>query len=121
MARRQSRTEAVISDEVMAFQRKIFGRGPDRIHTYIIDALAVVRCCGVLTVFERRLVDTVQGRSMVRDLREQVFRSGAEELSGRLEGCTGRRILYIHSSLSPERDEWVYVIEFEDEAGERCS
>ncbi|WP_273843563.1 DUF2294 domain-containing protein [Rubrobacter calidifluminis] len=114
MAHRQSRTEAVISDEVMAFLRKIIGRGPDRIHTYMIDALAVVRCCGVLTVFERRLVDTVQGRNTVKDLREQVFRSGAEELSGRLEGCTGRRVLYVHSSISPERDEWVYVIEFED-------
>ncbi len=33
MKRRQSKSEAAISDEMMAFQHQFVGRGPDRIRT----------------------------------------------------------------------------------------
>jgi uncharacterized protein YbcI len=49
MSRRQSRSEAAISDEMMAFQHKFVGRGPDRIRTRIVEDLVIIRSFGVLS------------------------------------------------------------------------
>ncbi len=46
MVRRQSKTEAAISDAMMAFQHEFVGRGPDRARTYVVEDLVVVRNYG---------------------------------------------------------------------------
>ena len=47
--RRQSKAEAAISDEMMAFQHEFVGRGPERIRTRIVEDLVIVRSFGVFT------------------------------------------------------------------------
>jgi uncharacterized protein YbcI len=50
--RRQSKAEAAISDEMMAFQHEFVGRGPERIRTRIVEDLVIVRSFGVFTSAE---------------------------------------------------------------------
>lgn len=75
MARRQSKTEAAISDGMMAFQHKFVGRGPDRIRTRIVEDLVIVRSFGVFTPAEKQLVESCEGRRGAP--RYRAFGSGA--------------------------------------------
>ena len=53
MRRRQSKAEAAVSDEVMAFQHGFVGRGPERIRTRMVEDLVIVRSFGVFTSSRR--------------------------------------------------------------------
>ena len=55
-SRRQSKIEAAISDEMMSFQHKFVGRGPDRIRTRIVEDLVIMRIFGVFTPAEKQLI-----------------------------------------------------------------
>jgi uncharacterized protein YbcI len=93
VARRQSKTEAAISDEMMAFQHEFVGRGPDRIRTRIVEDLVIVRSFGVLTPAERQLAKKV--------------------LEGIVEKHTGAEVVSVHSDISTKSGEWldVFVLE----------
>ena len=69
MARRQSRAEAAISDEMMAFQHEFVGRGPDKIRTLIVEDLVIVRSFGVLTPAEKHLANSFEGRRLIKAMR----------------------------------------------------
>lgn len=114
MAHKQSRVEALISDRVMSFERRLIGRGPDRIHTHLVEDLVVVRSCGVLTVFERSLLGVPGGAEIVRRSREILFDASGKEIARIVGEATGSAVLHAHSSLSIERYEWVYVIVLEE-------
>ena len=64
--RRQSKAEAAISDAMMAFQHEFVGRGPDRIRTWIVEDLVIVRSFGVLTPAERQLATSSEGRRTIK-------------------------------------------------------
>jgi uncharacterized protein YbcI len=69
MRRWQSKPEAAISDEMMAFQHEFVGRGPDRIKTRMVEDLVIVRSFGVLTPAERQLATSFEGRRIIKSMR----------------------------------------------------
>ena len=77
MKRRQSKPEAAISDEMMAYQHEFVGRGPDRIRTRIVEDLVIVRSFGVLTPAERQLATSFQRRRLIKAMRKQVLEAVA--------------------------------------------
>ena len=109
MARRQSRTEAAISDEMMAFQRGFVGRGPDRIRTQIIEDLVIVRSFGVLTPAEKQLANSFEGRRLIKAMRQQVLEAGRSVLEGIVDEHTGAEVVSVHSYISTKSGEWLDV------------
>ena len=109
MARRQSKTEAAISDAMMAFQHEFVGRGPDRARTYMVDDLVVVRSFGVLTPAEKQLAKSSEGRRIIKSMRQQVLEAGREILEGIVEKHTGARVVSVHSDISTKSGEWMDV------------
>jgi uncharacterized protein YbcI len=109
MKRRQSRLEAAISDEMMAFQHEFVGRGPDRIKTYAIEDLVIVRSFGVLTPAERQLSRSFEGRRLIKAMRQQVLEAGRSVLEGIVEEHTGAKVVSVHSDISTKSGEWVDV------------
>jgi uncharacterized protein YbcI len=109
MKRRQNRTEAAISDEMMAFQHEFVGRGPDRIRTRIVEDLVVVRSFGVLTPAEKQLAKSYEGRRLIKAMRQQVLEAGRSNLESTVQKHTGAKVISIHSDISTKSGEWLDV------------
>lgn len=107
--RRQTRLEAAISDEMMAFQREFVGRGPQRIRTYVVDDLVIVRSFGVLTPAEKGIAQDPEGRGTIKAMRQQVLGAGRSALEETIRKHAGAELLSIHSDISTRRDEWMDV------------
>src|SRR5215203_4866037 len=97
MKRRQSKMEAAISDEMMAFQHEFVGRGPDRIRTYAIEDLVIVRSFGVLTPAERQLAKSFEGRRIIKAMRQHVLEAGRSVLEGIVQKHTRATVVSVHS------------------------
>ncbi len=109
MVRRQSRTEAAISDEMMAFQHEFVGRGPDRIRTRIIEDLVIVRSFGVFTPAEKQLVKSFEGRRLIKAMRQEVLEAGRSVLERIVHKLTGAEVISVHSDISTKSGEWLDV------------
>lgn len=113
MARRQSRVEAAISDEMMVFQHDFVGRGPDRIRTYTVDDLVIVRSSGVFTPAEKHLATSPEGRRLIKATRQQVLEAGRPRLEEIVHKHTGAELVSVHSDISTKSGEWIDVFVLE--------
>jgi len=109
VARRQSKTEAAISDEMMAFQHEFVGRGPDRIRTRVVEDLVIVRSFGVFTPAERQLAKSFEGRRLIKAMRQHVLEAGRSVLEGIVQEHTGAEVVSVHSDISTKSGEWLDV------------
>ena len=109
MRRRQSKAEAAISDEVMAFQHEFVGRGPERIKSRMVDDLVIVRSIGVLTPAEKQLANTHEGRGLIKAMRQQVLEAGRPVLENIVKKHTGAEVVTVHSDISTKSGEWMDV------------
>jgi uncharacterized protein YbcI len=109
VTRKQSRIEAAISDEMMAFQHEFVGRGPDRIRTLLIEDLVIVRSFGVLTPAERQLAKSFEGRRLIKAMRQQVLEAGRSVLESIVQKQTGAEVVSVHSDISTKSGEWLDV------------
>ena len=107
--RRQSKIEAAISDEMMAFQHEFVGRGPDRIRTRIVEDLGIVRSFGVFTPAEKRLAESFEGRGLIKTMRQQVLEVGRSVLEGIVSKHTNAEVVSVHSDISTKSGEWLDV------------
>jgi uncharacterized protein YbcI len=107
--RRQSKAEAAISDEMMAFQHGFVGRGPQRIRTRMVEDLVIVRSFGVLTPAEKRLTTSYEGRRLIKAMRQQVLEAGRPNLEDIVQRHTGAGVVSVHSDISTKSGEWMDV------------
>ena len=107
--RRQSKAEAAVSDEMMAFQHGFVGRGPERIRTRMVDDLVIVRSFGVFTAAEKRLAASSEGRRLIKALRQQVLEAGRPTLEAIVRRHTGAEVVSIHSDISTKSGKWMDV------------
>jgi uncharacterized protein YbcI len=107
--RRQSKAEAAISDEVMAFQHEFVGRAPERKRTRIVEDLVIVRSFGVLTPAEKQLTNSHQGRRLIKAMRQQVLEAGRPVLEAIVQKHTGAEVVSVHSDISTKSGEWMDV------------
>jgi uncharacterized protein YbcI len=105
--RRQSKPEAAISDEMMAYQHEFVGRGPDRIRTRTVEDLVIMRSFGVLTPAERLLATSFEGRRLIRAMRQQVLEAGRSVLERIVQKHTGAEVISVHSDISTKNGEWL--------------
>jgi len=118
MKRRQSKPEAGISDEMMAFQHEFVGRGPNRIRTRIAEDLVIVRSFGVLTPAERQLATSFEGRRLIKAMRQQVLEAGRSVLERIVQKHTGAEVISVHSDISTKSGEWLDVFVLDHSAEE---
>jgi uncharacterized protein YbcI len=107
--RRQSRAEAAISDEMMAFQHGFVGRGPERIRTRMVEDLVIVRSFGVFTPAEKQLATSYEGRRLIKAMRQQVLEAGRPVLEEIVQRHTGAEVVSVHSDISTKSGEWMDV------------
>jgi uncharacterized protein YbcI len=101
--------EVAISDEMMAFQHKFVGRGPERIRTRIVEDLVIVRSFGVFTPAERQLAYSYEGRRLIKAMRQQVLEACRSDLEAIVKRHTGAEVVSVHSDISTRSGEWMDV------------
>ena len=107
--RRQSKAEAAISDEMMAFQHAFVGRGPERIRTRMVEDLVIVRSFDVFTSAEKQLANSYEGRRLIKAMRQQVLEAGRSDLEAIVRKHTGAEVVSVHADISTKSGEWMDV------------
>jgi len=85
------------------------GRGPKETRTHIIEDLVVVRLKGVLTPAEEQLTKSVDGKELVKKMRSTLIDKARPLLYQVIGDITGTKILDLHTDISTESGERVFV------------
>ena len=109
--------EAAIAAAVVKFHREQQGRGPSDVRAHLIGDLVVVRCGGIFTPIEARLVFSEEGRRLIRSARQELRSITHIEIEEIVAGIVGCPVLRSYCDLSVEAAEQieVYVLEMDIE------
>ncbi|HXV48946.1 MAG TPA: DUF2294 domain-containing protein [Candidatus Binatia bacterium] len=101
--------EAEISRAIVQFEIDYMGRGPKETRAHIVEDLVVVRLKGVLTPAEEQLTKSVDGRDLVKKMRATLIDKARPLLYQVVGDITGTKILDLHTDVSTESGERVFV------------
>ena len=105
--------EAEISRAIVQFEIDYMGRGPKETRAYIIEDLVVVRLKGVLTPAEEQLTKTLDGKELVKKMRATLVDKARVLLYQVVGDITGSRIIDLHTDISIDSGERVFVFVLE--------
>ena len=108
MSTAEGQLSAAISNSVVQCIREYTGRGATKARTAIANDMIVTRMEDTLTKGERSLADSGKG-DMVTEIRRCFQMTMRDELVGRVEQLTGRRVIAFMSDNHIEPDMAVEV------------
>jgi uncharacterized protein YbcI len=106
--------EAEISRAIVQFEIDYMGRGPKEARVYIVEDLVVVRLKGVLTPAEEQLTKSIDGKDLVKKMRATLIDKARPLLYQVVGNITGAKILDLHTDISTESGERVFVFALEN-------
>jgi uncharacterized protein YbcI len=107
--------EAEISTHITQFEREQLGRGPKEVRTWIIQDMILIRLRGVLTPAEEKLAVDPDGHRLVKDLRTRLIQGSRDLLDEMIERLTGVKVISLHSDISLQMSERIFVITLADD------
>jgi uncharacterized protein YbcI len=116
MTKTQGEIEAGICDGMTRFEQEHMGRGPKRIHAYLIEDLVVVRLQGVLTAAEQHLVKSLapdKGRDLLKQVRTQLIETARPLMDTMIQEITGVNVVSMHHDISTTTGEEVVIFALE--------
>jgi uncharacterized protein YbcI len=105
--------EAEISRAIVQFEIDYMGRGPKESRTHIIEDMVVVRLKGVLTPAEEQLTKTSDGKELVKKMRATLIDKARALLYQVVGDITGSKIMDLHTDISLDSGERVFVFVME--------
>jgi uncharacterized protein YbcI len=105
--------EAEISRAIVQFEIDYMGRGPKETRAYIIEDMVVVRLKGVLTPAEEQLTKSIDGKELIKKVRATLIDKARPLLYQVVGEITGTKILDLHTDISTESGERVFVFTLE--------
>ncbi len=106
--------EAAISHAIVQFEIDYMGRGPKETRTHIVEDLVVVRLKGVLTPAEEQLSKSIDGKELVKKMRATLIDKARPLLYQVIGDLAGTKILDLHTDISTESGERVFVFALEN-------
>jgi uncharacterized protein YbcI len=106
--------EAEISRAIVQFEIDYMGRGPKEARVYIVEDLVVVRLKGVLTPAEEQLTKSIDGQDLVKKMRATLIDKARPLLYQVVGDITGAKILDLHTDISTESGERVFVFSLDN-------
>ncbi|NPV26599.1 MAG: DUF2294 domain-containing protein [Firmicutes bacterium] len=106
---KKSRLEAEITNLVVKLQREILGRGPEDARSYIVHDMVILRLKGVLTTVEKHLTKSEKGCQVVKQMREVLRETYAEEEEQIIANVTGCKVISSHSDISTKTGERIEI------------
>jgi uncharacterized protein YbcI len=101
--------EAEIGRAIVQFEIDYMGRGPKETRAHIVEDLVVVRLKGVLTPAEEQLTKSIDGKDLVKKMRTTLIDKARPLLYQVVGDITGTKILDLHTDVSTESGERVFV------------
>ena len=89
---------ARISNEFVTMQKEFWGLGPLEAKSYMMDDLLLVVMRGGMTRAELTMIDFSQ-QELVREFRQRFENEMTENLKGKIEHLTGRKVLTYQSQV----------------------
>jgi uncharacterized protein YbcI len=105
--------EAEIGRAIVQFEIDYMGRGPKESRTHIIEDMVVVRLKGVLTPAEEQLTKTIDGKELVKKMRATLIDKARVLLYQVVGDITGSKIIDLHTDISIDSGERVFVFVLE--------
>lgn len=101
-----------ISREIVALQKKHFGRGPVSVRTYLLDDTILVLLHGGSATFEQTLAGT-GGANIAAQMRAAVNDVVRPEYTAAIERAIGRKVIGFMSGSqqAPDLESLVFVLE----------
>ena len=106
--------EAAISQAIIQFEIDYMGRGPKQTRTHIVEDLIVVRLKGVLTPAEEQLSKSIDGKELVKKMRATLIDKARPLLYQVIGDIAGTKIIDLHTDISTESGERVFVFALEN-------
>jgi uncharacterized protein YbcI len=106
--------EAEIGRAIVQFEIDYMGRGPKETSAHIVEDLVVVRLKGVLTQAEEQLTQSIDGKDLVKKMRATLIDKARPLLYRVIGDITGTKILDLHTDISTESGERVFVFALEN-------
>jgi uncharacterized protein YbcI len=106
--------EAEIGRAIVQFEIDYMGRGPKETRVHIVEDLVVVRLKGVLTPAEEQLTKSNDGKELVKKMRATLIDKARPLLYRVVGDITGTKILDLHTDISTESGERVFVFALEN-------
>ncbi len=106
--------EAQISGAIVKFEVEYMGRGPKETRVHIIEDMVIVRLKGVLTPAEEQLTKSIDGKELVKKMRATLIDKARPLLYQVVGDITGTKILDLHTDISTENGERVFVFSLDN-------
>jgi len=106
--------EAKIAAAITQFEREHLGRGPQEVRAWIIQDLILVRLKRVLTPAEEKLARDPEGHRLVKEVRLQLIEGSRSILDEMIQDLTGVQVVSLHSDISVETGERIFVFTLSD-------
>lgn len=101
--------EADIASAVVRFQREQQGRGASDVRAHLIGDLVLVRCGGIFTPIEARLLGSDEGRRLIRSARVELRSINREQIEDVLAGIVGCAVVRSFYDVDVDAGEQVEV------------
>jgi uncharacterized protein YbcI len=107
---------AQISNAIVGILSELYGRGPTRTKTYLLDDYVFTVCQDILTTAEQTLVEHGH-EDLVRKVRLTFQEAEADRFTGAVREITGRTVITYHSQVTfdPPMGFEIFVLEPADE------
>ena len=101
--------EAEISNATVKLQREHLGRGATDVRAFLVGDLVIVRCTGIFTPTEARLVATDDGQRLIRQTREELRHIVREEMENSIADVTGAKVLRSYADMNVQASELIEI------------
>jgi uncharacterized protein YbcI len=101
--------EAAFTKAIIQFEKEHLGRGPLDTRTIFLGDMILVRLKGLMTPAEQKLAATTEGRSLVKEMRRQLFESSRPLLEEIVQDVVGCRLISLHTDMSTKSGERMIV------------
>lgn len=115
----KGQAEAEFTRAIVRFEKEYLGRGPLDARTFFVKDMILVRLQGILTPAEQKLVETSDGRSLIKETRRQLFETSRPLLAEIVATVTGCQLLSLHADMSTRTGERIIVLTLDDDLDKR--
>lgn len=117
-ARTKGQVEDELSKRILQFEKEYIGRGPQSIRAHIVEDLVIVRLHDSLTVAEQKLIESVDGADLVRQMRQKLIDESLPLLTQIVHQVTRMTVLSLVRNVDIERAERILLFTLDGNLGQ---
>lgn len=102
--------EAEVTQAVIKFEKEFLGRGPLDARTFFVNDMILIRLRGVLTTGDRKLAETQNGQTLLKEARRQVFEASRDFFNQMVQDLVDAQLVSFHTDMSTRTGERVLVL-----------